>query len=98
MVVQVSIVGSTIAAPEGSCLPQTFQRVRVTVWRRYRGADALSLREHRHQDKGWRGMWNVVAHVLPPILTFPHEGGRDITPLAVLLSAYPDAHALRERG
>ncbi len=53
-------------------------------------------------------MWTVVSHVLPPdgggyrwgvslgvppILTFPHEGGRDIIPLAVLYSASPGAYA-----
>ena len=68
---------------------------------------------HRRQDQAWRGMWHVVSHVLPPggggdrwgvslgvppILTFLHQGGREITPLAVRLSALPGAYAPGGRG
>jgi hypothetical protein len=26
----------------------------------------LSLWDHRRQEQGWRGVWNVLSHVLPP--------------------------------
>ncbi len=48
---------------------------------------SLPLNGHRRQDKDWEGTWNALSHFLPPILTFPHQGGREIIPLPVLLSA-----------
>jgi hypothetical protein len=68
---------------------------------------------HGRQDKNGEGMWNILSHVLPPcgggyrwgvslgvppILTFPREGGREITPLPVLVSAYPGAYARHGGG
>ncbi len=74
---------------------------------------ALLLEGPRRQVKDWEGMWNVLSHVLPPggggyrwgvslgfppILTSPHQGGRDINSLPVLLSASLSPMLLKGEG